>query len=127
MAVDLERRSEVSERSRSLDLRIENRSEFWKLDLNSEGRLVGNFMPHGAPAVRKDKDGNRDFVVWNTYQLHGDVGERIRFTRKVSAVAWKNLRDRSHPNERIKDANGKTFQYWCLGDICPNDYGITGD
>ena len=53
MAVDLEPRSEVqiAERSRSSDLRIENRSEFWKLDFNSEGWLAGNFMPHGAPAV----------------------------------------------------------------------------
>lgn len=84
-------------------------------------------MPHGAPAVRKDKDGNRHFVVWNTYQLHGDVGERMRLTRKVSAVAWKNLRDRLHPNEPIKDAKGKILQYWCLGDIYPNDYGILGD
>ena len=47
---------------------------------------VENFMPHGAPAVQKDKDGNRHFVVWNTYQLHGDVGERIKLTRKVSTV-----------------------------------------
>ncbi|KAF6236190.1 hypothetical protein HO173_005819 [Letharia columbiana] len=70
-----------------MNLGIENRSEFWKLDLNSEGWLAGNFMPHGAPAVRKDKDGKRHFVIWNAYQLHGDVGERMGLTRKMSTGA----------------------------------------
>lgn len=65
-----------------MNLGIENRSEFWKLDLNSEGWLAGNFMPYGAPAVRKDKDGKRRFVIWNAYQLHGDVGERMGLTRR---------------------------------------------
>ena len=71
----------------AMNLGIENRSEFWKLDLNSEGWLAGNFMPHGAPAVRKDKDGKRHFVIWNAYQLHGDVGERMGLTRKMSTGA----------------------------------------
>lgn len=71
----------------AMNLGIENRSEFWKLDLNSEGWLAGNFMPHGAPVVRKDKDDKRHFVIWNAYQLHGDVGERMGLTRKMSTGA----------------------------------------
>ncbi|KAF6218240.1 hypothetical protein HO133_006201 [Letharia lupina] len=57
----------------------------------------------------------------------GDVGERMGLTRKMSTTAWKNLRDRLHPNQPTKDAKGKTIQYWCLGDICPDEYVILGD
>ena len=108
----------------AMKLRVENRFEFWKLDFNSEEWLAQNFMPHGAPAVQKDNDGVRRFVVWNMYQLHGDLGERMGLTRKVSTIASKIMRDRTHPNEPAKDAKGKTVQYYCLGDVCPNGYGI---
>lgn len=36
-----------------MHLTNDNRADFWKLDLNSDGWLPQNITPHGAPAVSK--------------------------------------------------------------------------
>ena len=80
-----------------MQLAMNQRSEFWKLDFNSEGWLARNFTPHGAPALKRDTDGSLQFIVSNGFQMHGGVGERLGLQRKLPASTWNNVRERAHP------------------------------
>lgn len=50
-------------------LAIDNRGDFWKLDLNAEGWLAKNVQPHEAPALSKDDQGNRQIIAWNHFEV----------------------------------------------------------
>ena len=56
----------------------------WRLDFNKQGQLPEDFTPHGAAAVVRARDGRLRLPIWDGYQLHGDVGERLGLTRKHS-------------------------------------------
>lgn len=60
-----------------LRLDVKKRGERWRLDFNKDGLLAGDFIPHGAAAVVKDKTGTLRFPVYQKWQLHGDLGERL--------------------------------------------------
>ena len=59
----------------AMQLAVENRHDFWKLDLNSEGWLARNFIPHGAPALFKDDKGESDllFRMATNYKEMGET------------------------------------------------------
>ena len=111
----------------SLMLNIEDRGEFYKLDFNSEGNLALNFTPHGAAATVKDQDGTRKFAVWNQYQLHGDVGERLKLRRKMPINDWKALMAKHHPGAPSQDARRRKLWYCCPGAPCPSTYQMPQD
>ena len=69
-----------------LVLKADDWAEFLKLDFNAEGNLVLDFTPHDAAVTFKDQNETRRFVVWNGYQLYGDVGERRGLKRKWPAA-----------------------------------------
>ena len=104
-----------------------SRSVSYRLDFNKEGSLASNFTPHGAAATVIDNTGTLRFVVWNRWQLHGDIGERLGLRRKWKSNEWQALMSTQHPGEPLKDAKGKTIQYWCAGDKCPKDYRMPED
>ena len=93
------------------------KSNHWRLDFNAEGTLAQNFTPHGAACTLTDDKGVRRFVIWNRFQLHGDVGERRGLKRKRTAQEWTVLSRNAHPVQI-----GKKTVHWCLGDICPSTY-----
>ena len=65
--------------------------------------------------------------VWNGFQLHGDVGERLNLKRKLASSDWAALRQKTHPGKPLKASDNKLIQYWCLGDVCPQDFQMPPD
>ena len=99
-----------------------DRSDLYKEDFNKERCLARNFTPHGAAATTIGKDGLRHFLVWQGYQLHGDIGERLGLKRKMDRKEWQALMKVHHPNAELKDIKGKGIWYCCPGQLCPPNY-----
>ena len=99
----------------------------WRLDFTADGTLAMNHTPHGAAATARDGSGIRRFVVWNGFQLHGDVGERLGLTRKMARKDWLVMRNTAYPNALDKDLRGKKISYECLGEPCPETYRFPPD
>lgn len=106
---------------------VNRRWVFCKLDFNSEGWLAGNFTPHKASVIAADDQGKRRLVVWNGYQLHEDVGERLGLNKKMSRRDWKTLKEWRHESKPNVDSLKRRIQYGCLGDECPNEYVMPQD
>ncbi len=49
----------------------------WRLDFNAEGFFAQKLTPHGAPALIL-VNGVRHFPIVYGFELHGDVGARMR-------------------------------------------------
>ena len=105
-----------------LDIGRSNRGNLYKLDFNKEDALAENFTPHGAAATILGNDNKRRFVIWQGFQLYGDVEERLGLNRKLNRKEWKVLIDIYHPNAPQKDAYGRSILYRCPGDICLPSY-----
>ena len=109
----------------ALELGVD-RAEAYKLDFNARGNLAKDFTPHGAAATGRDSDGTRKFVIWNGFQLHGDVGERLKLRRKLPTAEWKKLVKQTYPNVQATDIKeGKSYR--CLGEVCPEEYQMPPD
>ena len=110
-----------------LQLQCDKRYTRWKLDFTREGWLARNFTPHGAAAVRKDSLGRLRFVIWNGYELHGVVGERLGLPRKVPLAQLRGFENIVGPEAHIAPIGDKDSQNWCLGNVCPADYQFPPD
>ena len=96
--------------------------EPFKLDLNKESNIATNFTCHGAAATVKGKDGRRRFAVWDGYELHGDVGERLGLKNRLTSKEWTDLLSETHPGAQVKDASNRKVHHWCLDNVCPTGY-----
>ena len=111
----------------ALRLQLARRNDFWKLDHSKDGWLAGNFTPQGAAAVVRDTYGQLRFPVWNGYQLHGDVGERLGLKKKYGKQEWIELMALSTSETRLGINSDNDTEYWCLGDMCPWEYQFPRD
>ena len=59
----------------------------------SDGWLAQNFTPHGAAAVVRDVSGQLRFPIWNGFQLHGDVGLRLKLADNAQQLNCVRLSD----------------------------------
>ena len=110
-----------------LQLQCDKRYTRWKLDFTREGWLARNFTPHGAAAVRKDSLGRLRFVIWNGYELHGDIGERLGLPKKVPVAQLRGFENIVGPEAHIAPIGDKDSQSWCLGNVCPAEYQFPMD
>ena len=72
-------------------------------------------------------DGQRRFVIWQGYQLHSDIGERLGLKSKLAKNEWTGLMSIHHPNAPQKGSKGRTILYRCPGDLCPASYQMPPD
>lgn len=93
-----------------------------ELDLNSDGWFPQDFQSSGAAATRLDDKCIRRFLVWNGFQLHGDIGERLKYKRRLESQDWKRTRDAQHPGAVLTDGSNKKIQFVCLWQECPASY-----
>ena len=63
--------------------------------------------------------------MWDPYQLHGDIGERLGLTRKRSPAEFTTLC--ATPGSEVHVAAGTNDRTWCLGDVCLKDYRFPPD
>ena len=82
-------------------------------------------MQHGAAAVIRAINEHFRFLVWDGYQLHSDIGERLGLAKKRSQTEFTTLC--AAPGNKVHVAAGTSHQTLCLCDICPPDYGTPTD
>ena len=110
-----------------LRLNIAKRFELWKLDFSKSGWLAQNYTPHGAPAVKRDKNGVLKFVVWNGFQMHGDLGARLGYDVKLPKARFRELIGDPNSEGQTMKKGMKDEQNWCLGMECPSNYQLPPD
>ena len=101
------------------------RHDKWRLDFTKRHHIAGNFVPHGAAAVVRDKDNRLRFPVWDGKQFHGDVGERLHLKAKYSAAEFTILC--AGPHAEVRTPTSTSYKTWCLGDYCPPQYKFPED
>ena len=73
-----------------LTMGLAGKFHLWRLDFNKNGQLARNFAPDGAAAVVRDANGQLRFLVWDDYQLHGDIVEGLGLSKNRSLTTSRH-------------------------------------
>ena len=105
--------------------RMAGKHSMWRMDFNKRGQIPLNFTPHGMAAVVRDKEKRLRFPIWDGYQFHGDVGERLHLKHRYTQAQFDAKC--ADPGAEARHPVNNEFRSWYLGDLCPPQYRCPPD